>query len=95
MREGMEETLTLHRLGVPAALRASLSTTNLIESPFSYVRQKTRRVQRWRGGDQAQRWVACAMLRAEEGWHKIRGHALMPHLVGALYRRETGQEVKV
>ena len=53
LREGMEETLTLHRLGVPVLLRISLSTTNLIESPFAYVRQKTRRVRRWRGGDQA------------------------------------------
>ena len=95
LREGLEETLTLHRLDVPAALRKSLSTTNLIESPFSYVRHRTRRVQRWRGGDQAQRWVACAMLKAEEGWHKVRGYALIPRLIEAFFRRETGQETKV
>ena len=92
LREGMEDTLTLHRLKVPSALRKSLSTTNPIESPFAYVRQKTCRVKRWRGGDQVQRWVAAAILRAEKTWRKVKGHANMPKLVEALRRRETGQE---
>ncbi len=92
LREGMEDTLTLHRLKVPSALRKSLSTTNPIESPFAYVRQKTCRVKRWRGGDQVQRWAAAAILKAERTWKKVRGHKLMPDLVAALRRRETGQE---
>ena len=92
LREGMEDTLTLHRLKVPAALRKSLSTTNPIESPFAYVRQKTCRVKRWRGGDQVQRWAAAAILKAERTWKKVRGHKLMPDLIAALHRRETGQE---
>lgn len=92
LREGMEETLTLHRLGVPAALRKSLSTTNPIESPFSYVRGKTQRVKRWRGGDQAQRWAASALLKAEGSWHKISGYTLMPKLLEILSRGESGQE---
>lgn len=92
LREGLEETLTLHRLGVPAALRGSLRTTNPLESPFAYVRQKTCRVKRWRGADQVQRWAAAVLLRAERTWKKVRGHTLMPQLVEVLRRREIGQE---
>jgi putative transposase len=93
LREGLEETLTLHRLKVPMALRRSLRTTNVIESPFSYVRERTRRVKRWQGGDQVQRWGACVLLKAESKWRKIKGCAQMPALLEALERRrETGQE---
>lgn len=92
LREGLEETLTLHRLRVPAALRASLSTTNPIESPFAYAREKTHRVKRWRGGDQVQRWAASALLAAEKSWHRVKGHTLMAQLVEALSRRENGQQ---
>lgn len=86
LREGMEETITLHRLGLPDALRKSLSTTNLIESPFAFVREKTGRVKRWRGADQAQRWTASALLLAEKSWRRIRGYTLMPKLLEALGR---------
>ncbi|MEK7382917.1 MAG: transposase [Elusimicrobiota bacterium] len=92
LREGMEETLTLHRLQVPALLRVSLSTTNPMESPFATVRERTCRVRRWRGADQVQRWAAAALLRAEKGWRKLRGSKQMDVLVEALRRRETGQE---
>jgi transposase-like protein len=92
LREGLEETLTLHRLDLPAALRVSLATTNPIESSFAYVREKTVRVKRWRDGDQAQRWTASALLKAKESWRKIKGHALLPALLKALCRRETGQQ---
>jgi putative transposase len=92
LKEGLEDTLTLHRLGVPAALRKSLCTSNPIESPFAYVRQKTSRVKRWRDGSQAQRWAACALLKAERTWRKVKGYKLMPQLLEALSRREIGQE---
>jgi len=92
LREGLEETLTLHRLAVPAALRVSLSTTNPMESPFATVRERTCRVRRWRGADQAQRWAAAALLRAEQRWNRIRGAVQMSVLVESLRRRENGQE---
>ncbi len=92
LREGMEETLTLHRLEAPALLRVSLSTTNPMESPFATVRERTWRVRRWRGADQVQRWAAAALLRAEKRWHRIRGSKQMAVLVEALLRRENGQE---
>lgn len=90
LREGMEETLTLHRLGVPAALRVSLSTTNPMESPFATVRERTWRVRRWRNADQTQRWAAAALLRAEKAWRRVKGATSMDVLVEAL-RREIGQ----
>jgi transposase-like protein len=92
LREGMEETLTLHRLEVPALLRVSLGTTNPMESPFATVRGKTWRVRRWRGADQVQRWAAAALLRAETGWRRLRGAKQMGILIDALHRRENGQE---
>jgi transposase-like protein len=91
LREGLEETLTLHRLNVPAALRQSLRTTNCIESPFAYVRERSSRVKRWRDGNQTQRWAASILLRAEAKWRKVRGHASMLKLLEALGRREVGQ----
>lgn len=91
LREGLEETLTLHRLKVPAGLRVSLSTTNPMESPFATVREKTWRVRRWRGADQVQRWAAASLLRAEKAWRRLYGSSQMKILVEAL-RREDGQE---
>lgn len=85
--EGLEETLTLHKMELPDSLRTSLSTTNLIESVFSFVREKTGRVKRWRGGDQVQRWAATALLKVEPRWRKIKGYTLMPKLLEALGRK--------
>jgi transposase-like protein len=64
LKEGLEETLTVHRLGITGLLRKTLSTTNPLESCFSVTRTITGRVKRWRGGDMAQRWAAAALLRA-------------------------------
>ena len=55
--EGMEETLTVHRLHVPTQLRKTLASTNVIESAFSIVEQVCKNVKRWHGGDQRERWV--------------------------------------
>jgi putative transposase len=55
--EGMEETLTVHRLHVPMQLRKTLASTNVIESAFSIVEQVCKNVKRWHGGDQRERWV--------------------------------------
>lgn len=84
LEEGLEETLTLHRLGVPELLRRSLSTTNLIESCFSQTEHITRRVTRWRDGYQIQRWYATALCEAQRRFHKVQGHSTMPYLVKVL-----------
>lgn len=84
LREGLEETLTLHKLGVPQALRRSLSSTNLIESCFSMTRKITAQVKRWKGGDQVQRWAATALLEAEKRFRRINGYKAIPTLVNAI-----------
>jgi transposase-like protein len=63
LREGLEETLTVHKLGIVDLLRKTLCTTNPIESCFPVTRTVTRRVKRWRGGDMVQRWAvaSCAI----------------------------------
>jgi len=80
LEEGLEETLTVHRLGVGALLRRSLSTTNPIESCLSTVERVARRVKRWHGGDQALRWTATGLLEAERRFHKVRGYREMATL---------------
>ena len=84
LQEGMEETLTAHRLRLPSKLRASLASTNMIESAFSIVETVCRNVKRWYGGDQYLRWIASALLWAESRWNRIRGHRELPILVKEL-----------
>jgi putative transposase len=84
LEEGMDETLTVHRLNLPDELRRSLSTTNVIESCFDYVRKVTRNVKRWRDGAMVLRWVGCGLLQAETRFRRIRGCKKMPHLKSAL-----------
>jgi transposase-like protein len=84
LQEGLEETLTLHKLGMPEALRTSFASTNLIESAFSRVRDVTRNVKRWRDGDHAQRWAAAALLFAEKRFRRVKGCRQMGDLVHKL-----------
>ena len=84
LEEGMEETLTVHRLGVPDLLRKSLQTTNIIESTFSMVETACRNVKCWKGADQRLRWVASGLLYAEERWNRVRGFGQIPELQKAL-----------
>jgi hypothetical protein len=62
LEEGMEETLTVHKLRVPELLRKSLNSTNIIESAFSVAEELCRRVKRWREGDHRERWAGSALL---------------------------------
>src|SRR5437899_12526477 len=64
LEEGLEETLTVHRLGVGAVLRRKLATTNPIESCLSTVQRVARNVTRWREGDQQMRWTATGRVEA-------------------------------
>jgi putative transposase len=91
LREGMEETLTVVRLGVPELLRRTLATTNPIESAFSVAENVTRRVKRWRDGDMRQRWCIAGLLRAESKFHRVKGHRYMPQLLKALDRLVLGK----
>ena len=84
LREGLEETLTVVRLGVPGALRRTLATTNPIESALSVTRRVTARVTRWRDGDMRRRWCVAGLLRAESKFRRVKGHRAMPTLLKAL-----------
>ena len=83
-REGLEETLTINRLGLPLSLRASLGSTNLIESPFSGLKMRTRRVGRWRNGRMVLRWAASALLETEKNFKRIPGWKNLPLLKESL-----------
>ena len=84
LEEGLEETLTLHRLGVFPALGVSFKTTNLIESVMARLEAKTRRVTRWRTSDQKLRWCASALWAAERQFRRVKGHRHLPLLQQAL-----------
>jgi transposase-like protein len=72
--EGLDEMFTINRLGLPKILRRCLASTNVIESPYSGVRDKTRRVKRWRDGQMALRWTASALLSIEKRTRRIMGY---------------------
>jgi len=91
LREGLEETLTVVRLGVAGALRRTLATTNPIESALSVTRRVTARVTRWRDGDMRQRWCVAGLLRAESKFRRIKGHRALPILIKALEGFARGQ----
>ncbi len=73
LREGLAETFTVNRLGLPGALRRCLCTTNVIESPNSGIRRRTGRVSRWTDGSMVLRWVASALLETEKSFRRIMG----------------------
>lgn len=95
LREGLEECFTINRLGVPPSLHRCLATTNLIESPQSGVRMRTRRVCRWRNADMMQRWVAASFLATEKNFRRIMGWKDLWQLKAILGRQTaaTKQEV--
>lgn len=84
LEEGLEETLTVVRLGVPELLRKSLSTTNPIESAFSVAESVTRRVKRWRDGNMRERWCVAGLMDAESRFNRIQGYKHLPQLLAAL-----------
>jgi transposase-like protein len=74
LEEGLEETLTVHRLGVGSLLRQTLASSNPIESCFSTVEKVARNVKRWRAGNHALRWTATGLLEAEKKFRRVKGY---------------------
>lgn len=88
--EGLDETLTVQRLGLPEELRRSLHSTNIIESANNGVRDRSRNVKRWRDGVQVERWTAASLLETEKKFRRIKGYKHMLVLIAALnnYRKQ-------
>jgi len=84
LEEGLEETLTLHQLGVFGVLGKSLKTTNCMESILSQVEWRCRNVGRWHNSSQRQRWMATALLDIEPNLRRIQGHQHLQKLRNAL-----------
>jgi len=84
LEEGMEETLTVHKLRVPEQLRRTLCCTNAIESAFSIVETVCRNVKRWRDGDHIERWVGSGLLVAERQFRKVIGYRQIPSLLSSM-----------
>ena len=86
LREGMDETLTLTRLGVSGSLKRTLESTNPCESMLEIVRRTQRNVKRWVSGEMRLRWTAAGMLEAERQFRKIIGYRDLATLVVAIER---------
>jgi transposase-like protein len=84
LAEGLDETLTVHRLHVPQQLRMTVASTNVIESAFAIVERVCLNVKRWRGGDQRDRWVGSGLIVAEKQFRRVRGYKQLPVLLRVL-----------
>jgi putative transposase len=84
VREGLEETLTVLKLGLPPKLRRFFATTNCIENLIGTLRHVTRNIKRWRDGDMRRRWIGLGLLRAAERFRRIQRHGELGALVRAL-----------
>jgi putative transposase len=93
--EGLEETFTINILDVPPSLHRCLATTNIIESPQSGLRRRTRNVTRWRDAAMAKRWAAAALVLTERKFRKIMGHRDLWALAAILGRSVTTSQEKV
>lgn len=84
--EGLDETLTLHRLGLAEPLGISFRTTNVLESVMAQVERRAGRVTHWRTSDQKQRWCAAALLALEPRLRKVKGYRHLRTLATVLCR---------
>ena len=82
--EGLDEMLTVNRLGLPTQLRRSLACTNSIENMMGTVRRVCRNVKRWRNAGMALRWTAAGMMEATKGFRRLKAHKQLPILKAAL-----------
>lgn len=81
LAEGLEETLTVHRLDLPELLRTTFRSTNPIESMFDKVKTRGRRVKNWNADNQLARWSASALLLHEKKFKRIKGFKQLPKMI--------------
>ena len=92
--EGLDEILTVNRLGLPLELRRSLACTNAIENMQGTIRRVTRNVKRWRDASMALRWAATGMMEAKKGFRRLKAHRQLPALRHALAEHQKRQAEK-
>jgi transposase-like protein len=95
LREGLAEMFTVNRLGLSPSLARCLVSTNVIESPHSGVRLRTRRVYPWREGKMVLRWAAAALLMTEQNFRRIMGYRDLRMLKAALDENQTSLKKQV
>jgi putative transposase len=93
LREGMAETLTVLRLGVPPTLARTLRSTNAVESMISICRDHSRNVKHWRDGQMALRWCAAGMVESSKQFRRVNGHLHLATLRSALERHVAAETV--
>ncbi len=84
LREGLPETLTFARLGVPPTLARTLRSTNPVESMIEICRDHSRNVKRWRDGQMVLRWCAAGLVEAKKQFRRVNGHLYLKQLRAAL-----------
>jgi putative transposase len=84
LREGLDETLTVMRLGLTGTLRRTFATTNAIENMNGSLRRVSRNVKRWKDETMIRRWVALGIAEAQKGFRRVKGYVHMPSLIAAL-----------
>lgn len=87
LREGLDETLTVNRLGVTGSLLKTCDSTNPVESMIEIVRDHALRVKHWTSGEMALRWAAAGMTAAESQFRRVKGYRQLPDLARALERQ--------
>lgn len=92
LEEGLEETLTLHRIGIEGTLRRTLSTTNLIENLNSRIKDHSVRVRRWKNPNMVLRWVFTGIFEAEKGFRAVNGCKDIGKLVWLIDHRQNADE---
>ena len=95
LREGLDETLTVLRLGMPPTLARSLRSTNCVESLIGICRDHSRNVKHWRNGQMALRWCAAGMVEASTQFRRVNGHLHLRSLRTALERHVATENVSV
>jgi transposase-like protein len=95
LREGLVEMFTVNRLGLSPTLSRCLVSTNVIESPHSGVRLRTRKICRWRDGNMVLRWAAAALLITEQNFRRMMGYRDLWMLKAALDENQTALKKQV
>jgi len=92
VREGLDETLTLQRLGIGGRLYVKLRSTNAIENLNSGIATYSRNVKRWQGGSMVVRWVSAAIVETQKKFRRVQGWQDIQKLIRALTPLEPTQE---